>query len=108
MRIRFVTFFVGVCAALAFSAGARAQGGRGAQNTLYNKLNADPSTGGPAPRRDLNGVWAGPLTAKRGIPAPMTPLGTQRFGLNKPESKFGTTGSNDPWKVCDPFGFPRS
>ena len=51
---------VGLLALLVFSSSASAQAGRGALNTLYNKLNQDPSTGGPAPARDLTGAWAGP------------------------------------------------
>jgi hypothetical protein len=108
MRDRFATTVVGLLALLVFSPVAPAQTGGGAQNTLYNRLNRDPSTGGPAPRRDLSGSWAGPLMADRRMVPPMTPLGNQRFALNKPESKFGVAGSNDPWRTCDPFGFPRS
>ena len=108
MRTLVARFSIGALAALVFSPLAMAQPGAGGQNTLYNKLNRDPSTGGPAPRRDLSGSWAGPLMAKKGAPPPMTPLGNQRFGLNKPESKFGTAASNDPWRTCDPYGFPRS
>jgi hypothetical protein len=94
---------------LVFSSVAMGQAGAGSNNTLYNKLNGDGSTGGPAPKRDLSGAWtAQSLSAKKGddVP-PMTPLGQQRFGRNKSEGKFGTAGSNDPWKMCDPFGIPR-
>jgi hypothetical protein len=108
MRNPVASSIIGLSAMLAFSSVAMAQEGRGAQNTLYNKLNQDPSTGGPAPRRDLNGAWAGPLMAKKEVIPAMTPFGERRFSLNKPESKFGTAGSNDPWKTCDPYGFPRS
>ena len=108
MRKPFARSIVGLLAVLAFSPSAWTQSARGGQNTLYNKLNQDKSTGGPAPQRDLTGSWAGPLVAKRGDPAPMTPLGERRFAFNKPESKFGTAGANDPWKTCDPFGMPRS
>ena len=61
--------------------------------------------GGPAPVHDLLGSWAG----KRGAnskPSPYTPAGLARFKLNKPGTSSSTT--NDPWMVCDPFGFPRS
>ena len=108
MRNPLARSMVGLLAVLAFSSVVWAQSGRGGQNTLYNKLNQDKSTGGPAPRRDLSGSWAGPLIAKRGEPSPMTALGNRRFALNKPEAKFGVAGSNDPWRTCDPFGFPRS
>jgi hypothetical protein len=88
---------------------AQAGPGYGGQNnTLFNQLMKDPSTGGPAPARDLSGAWAGPLNADPGEIAPLTPLGQKRFSLNKSEAKFGTGGSNDPLNTCDPLGFPRN
>ena len=39
-------------------------------------------------------------------PSPYTPAGLARFKLNKPGTYSSTT--NDPWMVCDPFGFPRN
>jgi hypothetical protein len=115
MRSLIVGVFVALLGALAFSSAAMGQagsvqaGGGALNNTLYNKLEKDPSTGGPAPKRDLNGVWAGPLNASASeeIP-PMTALGKQRFSLNKPEVTFGTAGGNDPLKTCDPLGLPRN
>jgi hypothetical protein len=76
--------------------------------------------GGPAPRRDLNGAWAGnigantiarpnrvPFAGKVRVEEPsFTPLGLARFKLNKPGT-FSTT-SNDPYLKCDPWGFPRN
>jgi hypothetical protein len=93
---------------LAVSSVAMAQTGSGLNNTLYNKLNADPSTGGPAPKQDLSGAWAGPLSvaASEEI-APMTPLGQKLFSLNKSERMVGIAHSNDPLNTCDPLGFPR-
>jgi len=61
--------------------------------------------GGPAPVHDVLGSWA----SKRGAnskPAPYTPAGQAAFKLNKPGTS--SSGTNDPWMVCDPFGFPRS
>jgi hypothetical protein len=104
-------FIVASMAALAFSPPAMAQAGPGfggQDNTLFNRLQKDPSTGGPAPARDLSGAWAGPLNADPGEVAPLTALGQRRFALNKPEGKFGTSGSNDPLNTCDPLGFPRN
>lgn len=100
---------VAIMGFLAISSVAWGQAGAGSNNTLYNKLNSSVGTGGPPPRHDLNGAWtAQSLSATKGDPIPpMTPLGQQRFSLNKPESKFGIAGSNDPWKTCDPFGVPR-
>jgi hypothetical protein len=86
-----------------------AQAGAGGNNTLYNKLEKGVTAGGAAPRRDLSGAWTGQsLGAQKAddIP-PMTALGQKMFSVNKPERKFGTAGSNDPWKTCDPFGIPR-
>jgi hypothetical protein len=111
MRHLFVRSIMGLIAVLAFSSIGMAQAGAAANNTLYGALSADPSTGGPggpAPRRDLSGVWTGPIVAKKGAVPPMTPLGNKLFSLNKSEGKFGEAASNDPWKTCDPFGFPRS
>jgi hypothetical protein len=119
MRPLTASVFVVLITALAFSPRAMSQAETSQpntlqapsalDNTLYNKLEKDPSTGGPAPKRDLNGVWAGPLNAvaSEQIP-PMTPLGQKLFGLNKPEAKFGTAGGNDPLKTCDPLGLPRN
>jgi len=94
---------------LALASVALGQAGAGSNNTLYNKLNSSAGTGGAAPPHDLNGAWTGEsLGAMKADPIPpMTPLGQQRFSINKPESKFGVAGSNDPWKTCDPFGIPR-
>jgi hypothetical protein len=99
---------VALFAMLAVSSLAMAQAGAGANNSLYNKLSKDDSSGGPAPPRDLSGTWTGPLEPKRGDVPTMTPLGQQRFSLNKTEAKVSWASSNDPWKTCDPFGFPRS
>lgn len=74
--------------------------------TLYQKLMAAPNTGGPAPRRDLAGTWAGPLTPNYVDAPPLTPAGEKLFKMNTPDPF--SPSSNDPWGVCDPFGFPRS
>ena len=71
-------------------------------------------TGGPAPKRDLSGTWAGPLSGS-GVPVfaeqpapPLTPLGKQMFDANKPIGKYSPAGTNDPTvRSCDPFGVPR-
>ena len=79
----------------------------GGTNSLYDRLK-DAGTGGPPPKRDVTGVWTGLLEALGGVVPPMTPLGEKRFSMNKTERKAGWADSNDPWKTCDPFGFPRS
>jgi len=81
---------------------------------------------GPAPRRDLSGIWepaAGwregvqqygaleyPSDGKPDHQLPFTPLGEKTWKSHKPG--FGTTEvpialNNDPFDVCDPIGFPR-
>ena len=74
--------------------------------TLFQKLEAAGATGGPAPRRDLGGSWTGPLTPQMAVMPPLTPLGQARFKLNIPDPF--SPSSNDPWRTCDPLGFPRS
>ena len=61
--------------------------------------------GGPAPRHDLFGAWAGTRGGGAQPPA-LTPAGMARFKLNKPGTFSGE--SNDPYLKCDPWGFPRN
>jgi len=102
MRISFLSLIAFGAAALALSPNLVAQVVQ--QVELLEKN----GPGGPAPRHDLFGAWA----AKRGgttrglQPSPYTPAGQARFKLNKPGTYSSTT--NDPWMVCDPFGFPRN
>ena len=78
---------------------------------------ANVGPGGPAPRRDMNGTWAGESSGagvRRLVapenPPPLTPLGKQLFDRNKAESRDVLIAqSNDPHvRYCDPFGFPRN
>ncbi len=78
---------------------------------------ANTGDGGPAPKRDLSGTWAGESSGAgvRNIvrpetPPPLTPLGKQLFDRNKAESSGVLIAqSNDPHvRYCDPFGFPRN
>ena len=78
---------------------------------------ADRATGdgGPAPKRDFSGSWAGPRSGA-GVPDPergeapvMTPMGKKLFEQNKPLGKYSPAGTNDQTvRSCDPYGFPRS
>ena len=102
---------IGLLVVVAFGSAALAQRQKlPSKDSLYNgnRLKPDPTTGGPAPVRDVSGSWAGNLTPERGNPPPMTPLGERMFGLNKPETAVGTGYSNDPINTCDPLGFPRN
>jgi hypothetical protein len=83
-------------------------------SSQYAKLSEHANGGGPAPRRDLSGAWAGPVAANTSVPVPMTPLGKKMFSLNKPEGPQSEPGtqvpvalSNDPLRTCDPEGVPR-
>lgn len=113
MRNYLLSITIALPAVLALSTIALAQdaparpGGQVDQRppSTYQNL-ANAGAGGPAPRHDLNGFWAGPLEPKAGDVPPMTPLGQTRFKLNIPDPF--SAHSNDPWRVCDPFGFPRS
>lgn len=74
--------------------------------SVFGNLNTGKPAG-PAPKRDFNGSWAGPIgSGFRNVP-PMTPAGQAAFSLNKPESKYTLAGTNDPFVVCDPLGMPR-
>jgi hypothetical protein len=119
------SWFLSICGcctvALTFAPVARAQNQNSNPSSVYLKINNDP--GGPAPKRDLTGVWAGTFGAGVGQPKmempPLTALGQARFKLNKPDTASLAAGStsdivtiadtNDPWKnYCDPLGFPRA
>jgi len=70
-----------------------------------------PPNSAPAPRRDIGGVWLGPVLPKKLPPPPMTPWGKEFFDQAKPVSgpRAGPiVKSNDPYVTCDPMGIPRS
>jgi hypothetical protein len=112
---------------LAFSSIAMAQMPRQGQQTqpqqdahtnpvwMYDGLNRVSGSGGPAPKHDLTGTWAGPRSGagvpdfKGGDTPSLTPLGQKLFGERKSLQKFSPAGTNDPTvRTCDPFGFPRA
>ena len=76
--------------------------------------------GGPAPKRDLTGTWAGPMSGAnvpesrvnpKNPPAapPLTPLGEQLFARAKPLGKYSPAGTNDAHvRYCDPLGVPQN
>ncbi len=84
-----------------------------APNYFKDVLMKDKSTGGPAPKQDLTGTWAGP-TGGNGLKVEgtsLTPLGLKQFNANKPvdgEADASVAGRKDPLDVCDPLGFPRN
>jgi hypothetical protein len=82
---------------------------------VYNGLVRVNGTGGPAPKHDLTGTWAGPRSGagvpdfSRGDVPSLTPLGQKLFSERKSLQKFSPAGTNDPTvRTCDPFGFPRA
>jgi hypothetical protein len=91
------------------------QGGGGRNPWKYYPADRAVGDGGPAPRRDLTGTWAGPQSGA-GVPGlkeepapPLTPLGKQMWDLNKPIGKYSPAGTNDPTaRFCDPLGFPQN
>lgn len=81
--------------------------GPGGPGSLYDKL-GDTGSGGPAPRRDLTGFWAGRVAAKINAVPAMTPWGLEQFHAHKNQGDYPVAESNDPAKSCDPLGFPRN
>ena len=84
----------------------------------YYPMDRAIGPGGPAPKRDFTGTWAGPgsgAAVPKGTNAqdpsgpPMTPLGQRLFDMHKPIGKYSPAGTNDPHtRYCDPFGFPQN
>src|SRR3954468_13167123 len=79
-------------------------------------------TGGPAPKRDMNGIWKPQIGAQGtgafNMPADgkpehellYTPFGLEMLKKNKPANGPDAVPSvedNDPAHACDPQGFPR-
>jgi hypothetical protein len=103
--------------ASAQTASAKSQQGTQARSPWkYYAADRAVGDGGPAPKRDLSGTWAGPRSGA-GVPdgptdsdkPSLTPLGQQLMSVNKPLGKFSPAGTNDPTvRSCDPFGVPRN
>lgn len=126
MRNWFLGAVMGVAAMVGLAAVASAQsaqpqakqGNEAHSPWKYYPMDRAVGDGGPAPKRDLTGTWAGPgsgAAVPRGTNAQdptgpgFTPLGKQLFDQNKPIGKFSPAGTNDPHtRYCDPFGFPQN
>jgi len=96
-------------AAISLHAQGQAPAGGALANTQYNKLqNSGP--GGPAPKRDFTGSWAGPIQIDSSVvPPPLTPFGQKLLSENKPEAQYHVADTNDTFaRMCDPLGFPRN
>jgi hypothetical protein len=124
MRSKLAQGIVSLLALLVFSFGAFAQAqgrGGGQQSAVDASLSTQPSGAGffapgvpkmpdppgPAPKRDINGAWIGPLRAAREQWPPMTPAGEAAMKRNKPESEVTLAATNDPFMYCDPLGLTR-
>lgn len=101
------------------AASARPQAAAGAKSPWkFYPTDRAIGDGGPAPKRDLTGTWAGPgsgMAVPRGdnveTPAApsFTPMGKQLFDMNKPIGPYSPAGSNDPHtRYCDPLGVPQN
>jgi hypothetical protein len=124
MRNPFMGVIVGLAAALVLSSAASAQmaqpkqGDQAKSPWKFYPTDRPVGDGGPAPKRDLTGTWAGPssgMAVPKGdnvqdpTAPPLTPLGQQIFAQNKPIGKYSPGGTNDPHtRYCDPFGFPQN
>jgi len=121
MRRAWTGVVLGVAGAVFLSALAVAQNSEPRSPWKYYPEDARKNVGdgGPAPKRDLTGTWAGESSGA-GVerlvppesPPPLTPLGKQLFERNRAEGGRGgitIAESNDPHvRYCDPFGFPRN
>ena len=117
MSHRFVVAVV-ASAALLTASGAVAQTWNAAG--LSNEEFKTQAPGGPAPRRDLTGVWdaggagiggSGQADERERARAPFTPLGEELVKPNKPGNgprSVAVAEINDPLSTMgDPTGFPR-
>ena len=123
MRNRFTAALVGLAAALVFSlAVAPLAHAQSSQEDPSARWRFDPKDfpeggGGPAPKHDLTGTWAGPGSSPlvpraggRGADKPeLTPFGEKLMSQAKPIGKYSPAGTNDPHaRYCDPVGFPQN
>ena len=119
MRKTCTGIIAGVAGVLLLSALAAAQSNAPRSPWKYypEDARANAGDGGPAPKRDLTGTWAGESSGagvrrlvREENPPPLTPLGKQLFDRNKAEGRgILIAQSNDPHvRYCDPFGFPRN
>src|SRR5665213_3656197 len=126
IRDRITGAIVGLLAVLVFSSAASAQAPQSQPKAKQGNEAHSPwkfyptdravGDGGPAPKRDLSGTWAGPgsgsgivNTGGRAETPSLTPLGQQLMSQNKPLQKFSPAGTNDPHvRYCDPFGVPQN
>ena len=121
MRLAMQQMTVAACVLVAVLTGpsaglAQTWGFPGTTNEAFNAI----PPGGPAPRRDLTGLWdagnggiggQGQAAARDAARAPFTPLGKEMMSRNKPGNgpqAASVAENNDPLStIGDPSGFPR-
>ena len=110
MRTHVMVVSVVVLACLATTPGLAQRGRISGEGFIREGVPKMPNPPGPAPKRDLSGVWVGPNNNKAERVPPMTPAGealfTERKGYGNASRTVGA--SNDPFITCDPLGFPRN
>jgi len=106
MPRRSISLTIAVATMLTFASGISAQSGKQEETARTSR--------GPAPKRDLSGVWlyqgsgGAESTAPEKDMPPMTLWAQPRFATERPG--YGTRAvpdGNDPILQCDPTGFPR-
>jgi hypothetical protein len=107
MRHAIASFTAMLVFSLAAAAQVREPGVQQNAPSLYDELAKSTKASAPAPQRDLIGAWAGPIGATVKTPPPMTPLGQQRFSMNRGQD-YSVAERNDPLNTCDPLGFPQN
>jgi len=121
MKRQLLGLLAGLVIMLLFSSSVMAQTAQSQSTSSNNALwrfNPNDNAagdGGPAPKRDLTGTWAGPGSSPavprgRGPQQPsLTPLGQELLSKAKPIGKYSPAGTNDPHaRYCDPVGFPQN
>lgn len=121
MRTIFTGAFAWLTAILVLASVAPAAKAQGTQSQAvinawkFDPKNVAPGDGGPAPKHDLNGTWAGPGSSPAvprgagGEKPTLTPAAQQLMALVKPIGKYGPAGTNNPnARYCDPVGFPQN
>src|SRR5262245_39541184 len=116
MRNAFLGATLSLIAMLVLSSGGAAQTGNSQTKKAgvagspwkYHQMDRAIGDGGPAPKRDLTGTWAGPMSGaavpagtnpQQGVPhtaPPLTLLGQRLYEQNKPIGKYSPAGTNDP------------
>jgi len=126
IRGPFISVIVGLAALLVFPPAApaqmaqsqRTQANQARSPWKFNPTDRPVGDGGPAPKRDLTGTWAGPgsgfvpqFASQDEAPEKpsLTPMGQQLMSQNKPLRPYSPAGTNDPHvRYCDPFGVPQN